>query len=117
MATKEMRPFRWFPCYNAQMLKGGMDERTRLFGEVDKLVKITIEGEEFEVPDHLELLRCYQYLDFNIAFEKFCWNANCENCATIVKGPNGEPERELCCQLVAEEGMVVDKLPEGVSKP
>jgi hypothetical protein len=98
------------------MLKGGMDERTRLFGEVKKLVKISIEGEVFEVPHHLEILRCYQYLDFEIAFENFCWNASCENCASNVVCEGQAPERMLCCQLPAEEGMVIEKLPEGIRK-
>ena len=93
-----------------------MDEKTRLYGNVTRLIKITIEGEEYEVPDQLELLRCYQYLDFSIAYENFCWNASCENCAAqmLLKG---KPEaRVLCCQIPAEDGMVIPQLPKGVSR-
>jgi len=98
------------------MLKGGMDEKTRLFGEVTKLVKIQIEGEWFEVPDQLELLRCFQYLDFEIAFENFCWNASCENCAAEMACVGKSAQRTLLCQMPAEEGMIIAKLPAGVQK-
>jgi predicted molibdopterin-dependent oxidoreductase YjgC len=98
------------------MLKGGMDDKTRLFGEITKLVKISIEGEWYEVPDQLEILRCFQYLGFEISFEHFCWNASCENCASQVACSNKVSERMLLCQLPAEEGMVIEKLPEGVKK-
>lgn len=99
------------------MLKGGIDEKTRLFGEIDRLVKIQIEGKTYEVPEDLELLRCFQYLEFHIAFENFCWNANCENCATKVCMDGKPAERELCCQIPAKEGVKVEKLPEGVEFP
>ena len=98
------------------MLKGGMDERTRLFGEVTKLVTITIEGEDYQVPEGLELLRCYQYLDFHISFERFCWNATCENCAAFMTYKGKKEERLLSCQRPAEDGMVISRLPEGIVK-
>ncbi len=94
-----------------------MDEKTRLYGDVSKLVKITIEGETYQVPHQLELLRCFQYLDFHIAFERFCWNASCENCAAMVTEKGKAKDRMLCCQIPAEEGMIIDKLPEGIVKP
>ena len=94
------------------------DDKARLYGQIDKLVKITVAGEEYEVPEALELLRCYQYLDFNIAFENFCWNGNCQNCEAPVSLEKGtEVEPTLCCQTSAVEGMVIQELPEGVEKP
>ena len=99
------------------MLKGDMDERTRLYGEIERLIKIRIEGEEYEVPDELELLRCYQFLNFHIAYERFCWNATCENCATKISKNGAAPTRILSCQTPAYEGMEVTRLPKGVEKP
>jgi len=93
---------------------GGDDQKKLLYGEITRLVKITVKGKAYEVPEELELLRCFQYLEFHISFENFCWNANCENCATMVSIDGKPAERVLCCQLPAKEGMVVDKLPEGV---
>ncbi len=90
------------------------DQKNRLFGEITRLVQITIEGKTYEVPDQLELLRCFQYLDFHIAFENFCWNANCENCATYVSKKGQPAQRSLCCQMPAEDGITVEKLPSGV---
>ena len=93
-----------------------VDPKKRMYGSAERLVKIKIEGKEYEVPESLELLRCYQYLNFHIAFERFCWNASCENCAAVVKCKGKPPERMLCCQTPAEEGMVIEQLPEGIKK-
>ncbi|HLG20568.1 MAG TPA: hypothetical protein VI895_12240 [Bdellovibrionota bacterium] len=93
-----------------------IDEKKRMFGDISRLIRITIEGTVYEVPEGLELLRCYQYLDFHIAFENFCWNATCETCAANVSREGKPFERVLCCQTIAEEGLVVEKLPAGVEK-
>lgn len=98
------------------MLKKQTNENTRLFGEIEQLVEIIVEGVPYKVPKDLELLRCYQYLEFKIAFENFCWNASCENCAANVKVPGSEFERTLCCQDPAVEGLEVEKLPDGIEK-
>lgn len=98
------------------MLKKQTDENKRMFGEVDKTVGIVVEGRPYQVPEGLELLRCFQYLQFKIAFENFCWNASCENCATNLRGP-GEPfARDLCCQRPAAEGVEVESLPAGIRR-
>jgi hypothetical protein len=97
------------------MLKGGGDETARLYGEVGHLVEISIEGKKYRVPERLELLRCFQYLDFQIAYEQFCWNATCENCAANLRcDGNKKKKKELCCQTPALEGMAIEKLPDGV---
>lgn len=100
------------------MLKSQVDQKTRLFGKIDRLVKIKIKHQTFEVPENLELLRCFQYLEFNISFENFCWNASCENCAANIQTANAkQPERVLCCQYPSEEGLTVFELPVGVEIP
>jgi hypothetical protein len=94
------------------------DDRERLFGEITRLVRIEVEGRPYDVPADLELLRCFQYLGFEIAFENFCWNASCENCATEISLPGKSPERMLTCQVLSEAGVSIAKLPEGIrSKP
>lgn len=90
------------------------DDEKRLYGDIDSLVTIKVEGHTFKVPENLELLRCFQYLDFKIAFENFCWNANCENCAATITKSGGQPERTLCCQEPAVENLSVEELPAGV---
>jgi NADH dehydrogenase/NADH:ubiquinone oxidoreductase subunit G len=98
------------------MLKeGGKDQATRLFGEIGRLVEISIEGRQYRVPEKLELLRCYQYLGFQIAYERFCWNGNCGNCiGEVVEGAGGSGGPIRSCQVPAAEGMTVKHLPEGV---
>ena len=87
---------------------------TPLFGDTQEQLEILIEGVAYQVPADLELLRCFQYLGFDIAFERFCWNASCENCEARVAPPNGPPDRTLCCQRICEPGLQVLSLPEGV---
>lgn len=96
------------------LLKNQTDEQKRLYGEVNDLVNIKVKGTMFQVPKNLELLRCFQYLDFKIAFENFCWNASCENCATQIKKDENGFQRTLCCQEPATEGLEVEDLPVGV---
>lgn len=84
---------------------------------MDRMVKIEIEKQHYLVPEGLELLRCFQFLNFNIAFENFCWNASCENCKTHVAQAGGAMEELLCCQELAKDGLVIEKLPGGITKP
>jgi hypothetical protein len=52
-----------------------------LFRPYDRLVKISILGREFEVPDN-PLLRCFQYLaPETVSYGRFCWNEDCQYCA------------------------------------
>ena len=87
-----------------------------LFGDTQDLVAIAVENQEYLVPKELELLRCFQFLNFNIAYEHFCWNASCENCAAEVAPLQGPYERTLSCQKLSEAGLSVKKLPAGVEK-
>lgn len=98
------------------MLNQQTDEEKRLFGEVEEWVEIRIEGRAYRVPKGLELLRCFQFLRFKIAFENFCWNASCENCAANIRLPGESFSRDLCCQRTAEEGVEIETLPAGIRK-
>ncbi len=98
------------------MSKIGPEERLRFFDPIDHFVTVTIEGKNYRVPRQLEILRCFQYLGFTIAYENFCWNGNCEHCATKIGPDEKSVKRGLCCQTPAEEGVVVKKLPKGIRK-
>jgi hypothetical protein len=78
---------------------------------VGEIVDITIEGRRYQVPDGWELLRCFQYLNFRISYERFCWNQRCENCSAKLRE---KTERVLCCRTPARMGLDVERLPEGV---
>ena len=93
-----------------------IDEKLRMFGEIDHFVKVKICGKEYDVPGDMELLRCYQYLDFKMAFENFCWNGNCENCSAKMSLAGEEAETHLSCQTLSADGIEVKELPEDVKE-
>ncbi len=78
-----------------------------LFREHDRLVKITILGREFSVPDNNMLLRCLQYLaPEGIAYGRFCWNEDCQYCRVTYDLGEGTPQRTaISCKLMVQDGM------------
>lgn len=81
-----------------------------LFGEIEKFVKMKLLGETYEVPDRLELLRVFQFLDFEIDYARLCWNGSCHRCVVTLK--NGEKIIEgLSCRLKSCEGGELTKIP------
>jgi hypothetical protein len=84
-----------------------MTAPTTLFGPYSKLVRISILGIEFEVPEHNSLLRCFQYLAMEtVSCGRFCWNEDCQYCRVKFDMGEGTAERAaLACKLVAIEGM------------
>ena len=72
-----------------------------------------MEGKLYKVPKGLELIRCFQFLRFLVAFEKFCWNGACGNCRAEVES-GGHKVLRNCCLTPAEEGMRIDTLPSGI---
>jgi NADH dehydrogenase/NADH:ubiquinone oxidoreductase subunit G len=84
-------------------------------GTIGALVEITIEGGRYPVPEGWDLLRCFQYLNFKIPYETFCWNQRCESCRAIVKeAASGEEKSVLCCKTPAAAGIEILKLPSGI---
>ena len=73
----------------------------------EKLVKITILGKEFEVPERNTVLRCLQFLaPENISYGRFCWNEDCQYCRITYDTGEGTPLRKaISCKLIVEEGM------------
>ena len=86
-----------------------MTAPSTLFRPFARLVKITILGKPFEVPENNHLLRCLQYLAPEpISYGRFCWNEDCQYCRVSFAGGNGTPSRAaLACKLMVEEGMQI----------
>jgi hypothetical protein len=78
-----------------------------LFRPDQKLVKILISGKEFSVPDNNMLLRSLQYLaPESIAYGRFCWNEECQDCRVSYDLGEGTPQRTaISCKLMVQPGM------------
>lgn len=87
-----------------------MDYDRNLFGEIDRLVQIKIGEKDYQVPDKLEMLRVFQFLNFSIDYSRLCWNASCQRCY-IDYEKNGKKFRALSCRIKSFENMCVLKLP------
>lgn len=90
-----------------------MEYDRNLFGEIEKFVSVEICGQTYEVPDHLELLRVFQFLEFEIDYARLCWNASCQRCF-IDYDRNGKNFRALSCRTRSFEGMKILKLPPAI---
>jgi hypothetical protein len=80
-----------------------------LFRPFSRLLKITVLGREFEVPENNPLLRCFQYLaPETVSYGRFCWNEDCQYCRINFDCGGGSPSRPaLSCKLMVQEGMRV----------
>jgi predicted molibdopterin-dependent oxidoreductase YjgC len=83
-----------------------------LFRPFTRLVKITILGRAFEVPENNTLLRCFQYLAPEaVSYGRFCWNEDCQYCRVSYDLGNGTPTRTaISCKLMVQEGMRVKEV-------
>ena len=83
-----------------------------LFRPFEKLVKISIAGREFEVPEGNMLLRALQYLSpENVAYGRFCWNEECQYCRVHFDlGPETPDRVALSCKLMVQEGMRITEM-------
>ena len=82
-----------------------------LFRPFSKLVRITIFGREFEVPENNSLLRCMQYLaPQDISYGRFCWNEDCQYCRVTFDFGDTTPSRAaLSCKVIVQEGMRIQE--------
>jgi hypothetical protein len=80
-----------------------------LYKPYERLVKISIKGKEFDVPEGNMLLRAMQFLaPENISMGRFCWNEECQYCRVKFDLGVGTKERDaLSCKLMVQEGMRV----------
>ena len=83
-----------------------------LYRPFSRLVKISILGREFEVPENNSLLRCMQYLaPEDIAYGRFCWNEDCQYCRVSYDMGEGTTARVgLSCKIMVQPGMRVLEL-------
>jgi hypothetical protein len=81
-----------------------------LFQPCDRLVKISILGQEFEVPDNNPLLRCFQYLAPEaLSYGRFCWNEDCQYCRVNYDLGEGTKVRAaISCKLLVQDGMRIN---------
>jgi hypothetical protein len=89
-----------------------MTASTTLFRPFTRLVKITILGREFEVPENNPLLRCFQYLAPEaISYGRFCWNEECQYCRISFDLGDGTASRSaISCKLMVQDGMRINDL-------
>ena len=75
----------------------------------EKLVKITILGKDFQVPENNSLLRAFQYLAPEaVSYGRFCWNEDCQYCRVNYDTGEGTQERKaISCKLMVQDGMRV----------
>jgi NADH dehydrogenase/NADH:ubiquinone oxidoreductase subunit G len=89
-----------------------MTAPSSLFQPYDRLVKISILGQDFEVPDNNPLLRCFQYLaPDGISYGRFCWNEDCQYCrVTYDLGEGTKVRAAISCTLTVQEGMRIKEI-------
>ena len=89
-----------------------MTAPTTLVQPFSRLVKITILGREFEVPENNNLLRCFQYLaPEQVSYGRFCWNEDCQYCRVGFDSGDGTQSRAaLSCKLMAQDGLRITEL-------
>ena len=82
------------------------------FRPYERLVKITVLGKTFEVPEKNTVLRCFQYLSpETIPYGRFCWNQDCQYCRILAQLPDDDQPREmLSCKFLAMDGMEITQL-------
>lgn len=85
-----------------------------LFREYERLVKITVLGKRFEVPEKNTCLRAFQFMSpETIPYGRFCWNQECQLCRvsyTMEGQPEARPRAVLACKVLVAEGMVITEL-------
>jgi hypothetical protein len=89
-----------------------MTAPTTLFRPYSRLVKITILGREFEVPENNPMLRGLQYLaPETVSYGRFCWNEDCQYCrVTFDRGEETASHTALACKLMVQEGMRLNEV-------
>ncbi len=87
-----------------------MDYNRELFGIIEKFIEMKILDKDYKVPDRLELLRIFQFLDFNIDYARLCWNGSCKRCIVSFE-QKGKTFEAMSCRLKSSEGVAITKIP------
>ena len=87
-----------------------------IYGDLAKLIEISIQGKKFKVPENNTCLRAFQYLSpETVSYGRFCWNQECHTCRVAYKmgdEPNSTPRSVLACKTLVAEGMEITELSE-----
>jgi NADH dehydrogenase/NADH:ubiquinone oxidoreductase subunit G len=83
-----------------------------IFRPFEKLVKITLKGREYEVPEANTLLRAFQYLaPDTVPYGRFCWNEECQYCrVSYDTGEDTSTRVGISCKIMVQPGMRVLEL-------
>jgi len=83
-----------------------------IFRPFEKLVRISVKGGEYDVPDSNTLLRVFQYLaPETVPYGRFCWNEDCQYCRVSYDMGEGTATRTgLSCKIMVQPGMRVLEL-------
>jgi len=92
-----------------------MDYNKELFGTIERFIDIEIAGKTYRVPDRLELLRIFQFLNFHIDYARLCWNGSCKRCI-VSFDQKGKSFEAMSCRLKSSEDMAIKRLPATVQK-
>lgn len=78
-----------------------------IYRPYDKLVRIRVLDCEFDVPEKNPMLRALQSIaPEQIAYGRFCWNEDCQECRISYDLGDGTPAKAaLACKLITREGM------------
>ncbi len=85
-------------------------DHDEIFNKYERLIKVTIEGREFDVPENDSILRCLQYLDMEgVSLAELCWNGDCLDCKVTISTASGK-KRVLACRTDVEAGMTIAEI-------
>ncbi len=78
----------------------------------ERLVKITILGKEFSVPEGNMLLRAFQTLaPEDVSYGRFCWNEDCQYCRVVYDMGEGTPSHTaISCKVMVKDGMRITEV-------
>lgn len=88
-----------------------------IYGHFERLVPIVVDGERFEVPEGIPLIRALQYMQFELGrlrcdWSLFCFNDTIGCCACVIRAPEADsPEGVRACCRRVEPGLTVVRLP------
>jgi hypothetical protein len=78
-----------------------------LFAASPILLRVTVLGREMQMPENETILRGFQYASPEmVAFERFCWNGDCDKCTVTVRRDAVECSIRTC-QTDVWDGMQV----------
>lgn len=85
-------------------------EHSEIFEPYDRLVTITINNVEHQVPENNSILRGLQFLDMEkISYGDFCWNGECLNCQVWIR-VDGKEKAVMACRTNVEDGMEITRV-------